>query len=143
MLGSGLQGSDIYYFPNLSWLCLPPRKNVVLILSLVSSKPPITSCWRLPGSWRALSYDQAVAWAQKDLIPLLLRPLTTHWQWLSALTHCCLWEARIFLGTRGRIHCHIKPLTTRRAQPRDLIALFIQDQWDSAWGEMWEQTANV
>lgn len=63
-------GSDIYYFPNLSWLCLPSRKNVVLILLLVRRNPPITSCWRLPGSQRALcGMTKAEARAQKDLIP--------------------------------------------------------------------------
>lgn len=70
MLGNGLQGSDIYYFPHLSWLCLPPRKNVVLILLLASRKPPIMSCGRLPGAWRALcGRTKAEAWAQIDLLP--------------------------------------------------------------------------
>ena len=74
MLGNGLQGSDIYCFPNLSWLCLPPRKKCGFDFIVGESQTPcnvlLEAAWRLPGSWRALcGLTKARAWAQKDLVP--------------------------------------------------------------------------
>lgn len=96
-------------------------KNVVLILSLASRKPPIMSCGRLPGAWQALrGRTKAEAWAQKDLLPgteATTRLIGTG----SLLRHSG--KLGSFLGHRAGPLSHLtsKDHTSQHDQPRRLI----------------------